>query len=199
MGTIARQGSSVEKKFRRRTKVSAFIALGLLPVSALLAVVLVLVWGRFAGLADSLIVPEVVKSNLSDGDARDKLSREFHIHIPDNWRLVSMTSTCEGGADVKSCVFNGAFTGPPTEFDRYPTLFRARPPHTVDQPPAQPITCADLTARNLLELASDIDCANPPQLVLSELTGRGSTGFRGNVLVAGTPTETIVRISAWSA
>ncbi|MEU0540409.1 hypothetical protein ABZ319_11095 [Nocardia sp. NPDC005978] len=198
MGFIARQNGSPSAGASKRSKAAALMLLGLASLSAVVVAILVLVWSRFAGLADSLIVPEVVKTNLTDSDARDKMAREFHIHIPDNWRLISMTSTCEGDA-IKSCAFNGSFTGPPSEFERYPTLFRARPPQTVDQPAARPVTCAELTERNLTELASGIDCAIRQELVLSDLTGRGNTGFRGNVLVAGTATETIVRISAWTA
>ncbi|MFJ4658008.1 hypothetical protein ACIP5Y_42640 [Nocardia sp. NPDC088792] len=191
MGFAAPQDSSTATAIRRRGRAWALILLGLVSVLAMLLALLVFAIHKVTGVA---VGSDVVATSMSDSQAKEELAKKFHIHIPDSWHLMHMTSSCRVGVTLNTCGFDGSFTGPASEFGLYPSLFQARPPETVDQPAAQPVTCDGLAAKHLLELASDLDCGAQQHLVLSEFT-TASMPTTGDVLVAGSATTTTVRIS----
>ncbi|MVU80453.1 hypothetical protein GPX89_24790 [Nocardia sp. ET3-3] len=123
----------------------------------------------------------------SEAEAKDELARQLNIHIPENWHMIRTQSTCQTGPKLNTCSLEGAFAGPASEFDRYPSLFLPSPVEIFDQPPAYPITCEGLAAKYALGLADRIDCAAQQHLALS--------GDAGNkVLIAGSATATTVLI-----
>ncbi|MEV0248792.1 hypothetical protein AB0H76_19475 [Nocardia sp. NPDC050712] len=193
MGFAARQDDSTVA-VRSRTRAVVFILLGLSSMVTMVVLVLVFALSKLAGVADSLVVPYVEQTKLSDSEAKDKMANLFRVDIPDNWHLIGMTSTCRGGAErLNICTFDGSFTGPASEFVLYPSLFPVKTPGAVDQPATQLVTCEGLATRNLLDLASDLDCASQQTLVLCEVNG-GHALPGSNVLIAGSAAATTVRV-----
>ncbi|MFB8003666.1 hypothetical protein [Nocardia sp. NPDC056000] len=177
---------------RRRARALAYTCVGVAALFALVMAVVVTGCVSMLSKLDVTVDDKYVTTELSDGQARADLARYFHLHIPDNWPLVRMTTICNVGTTLNTCSYRGSFSGPAAEFDRYPTVFRAQPPETADQPAARPVTCADLAARSLLGVASElgIDCAASQQLLLSELRAART------VLITGTDTAVTVHVRA---
>ncbi|MFE3025995.1 hypothetical protein [Nocardia tengchongensis] len=194
MGSVARQDGSSATAMRQRTRAWLLIVLGLATTVAIVLAALVFGLCKFAGVVDGFRTT-FVNTSLSEAEAKEQMAHTFHLHIPDNWRLIQMASSCQHGVRLNSCVFNGSFTGPAAEFDRYPELFRAQPPDTIDLPPAQPITCDGLAAQSRLGLADGLDCAAQQHLAVSHWNIATSPGGTvGDVLIAGSSTATVVNL-----
>ncbi|MEV6279947.1 hypothetical protein [Nocardia sp. NPDC051832] len=177
---------------RSRVRAFALVVLALASTVAVILAVLGFLLHRLTAAVED--APGYIVKSYSDSAARDEMARLFHIHIPANWQLVQLTSSCRVGMVLKRCWYEGSFTGPPAEFSLYPSIFQARPPETIDQPPAQPVTCDDLAAKQILPLAAGLDCTAQQHLVLSEFTVNKTMPRVGNVLIAGSATATTVRI-----
>lgn len=191
MGFAVRQhGSTVFVRSRIRAMV--FMLLGLASMATMVTVVLVLALSELEGAADSLVGPDVVQTELSESDAKNRMTNLFQVHIPDDWHLIGMTSTCRGATRLPTCTLDGSFTGPASEFALNSPFFQIKTAGTGEQPATQLVTCEDLAARNL-DLATDLDCAGQQTLVLSEVTG-GHALPGSHVLIARSDTTTTLRI-----
>ncbi|UGT44100.1 hypothetical protein LTV02_12225 [Nocardia yamanashiensis] len=191
MGFAVRQDGSTAF-VRSRIRKIAFMLLGLAAMATMVMVVLVLALSELAGAAESLIGPDVVREELSESEARTSMINLFQAHIPDDWHLSVMTSTCHDMRRLPICTLDGSFTGPASEFTLDSPIFQIKNGRTGAQPATQLVTCEDLAARNL-DLAADLDCASQQTLVLTELTGgRALPGSR--VLIARSATATTLRI-----
>lgn len=181
---------------RRRLGIWAVFLVGLaVTVAVVLSTAIVSFTRLTSRLDDAGVFGERIETiEMSDSEAKALLAREFHIHIPDGWTLTRMTSMCRIGMRLNTCRYVGWFTGPAAEFDRHPALFRAVPPETTDQPPAQPITCAGLAAKYVPDQTIGIDCAAQQRLALSQLDPGPAKS--ADVLIAGSDTATTVYIDA---
>lgn len=175
-----------------RIRAIAFMLLGLASMAAMVVVILALALSKIEDAAHTVIGPDVEQTELSESDAKNSMTNLFQAHIPDDWHLIGMTSTCRDMRRLPICTLDGSFTGPASEFALNSLSFQIKTSGTVMQPAAQLVTCEDLATRNL-DLATDFDCAVQQTLVLSELAG-GRALPGSHVLVARSATATILRI-----
>ncbi|WP_067821934.1 hypothetical protein [Nocardia inohanensis] len=169
-----------------------FMLLGLALVAAMVTGVLVLALSELAGAAESVVGPDVVRTELSEKDAKTRMANLFQSHIPDDWHLIGMTETCHDMTRLPICTLDGSFVGPVSEFALDSPFFQIKTARTGEQPAAELVTCGEVSARNP-DLATGFDCAGQQTLVLTEMTG-GHALPGSHALIARSATATTLRI-----